>query len=176
MPVSAVNVTYWIVAENSVGSSNASRSVTLDPGAHPAAPTGLRAVGGIDYVDLSWSSPPSNGGNNITAYIVRRQMASSGEAVEMNVMASGSDIPITSVHDDQASSGDVYTYNVKAVSNQSESAWSDSFTVTSPAKNINDNSGLLSVFALVLAVVAFQIALVAIYVVVKRKAFKPKTP
>lgn len=62
------------------------------------------------------------------------------------------------------------------MSNHSESAWSDSFTVTSPAKNINDNSGLLSVFALVLAVVALQIALVAIYVVVKRKAFKPKTP
>ena len=36
-------------------------------------------------------------------------MASSGEAVVINVMASGSDIPITSVHDDQASSGDVYT-------------------------------------------------------------------
>ena len=49
-------------------------------------------------------------------------------------------------------------------------------TVTSPAKNINDNSGILSVFALVLAVIAFQISIIAIYVVVKRKAFKPKAP
>jgi hypothetical protein len=176
MPASAVNVTYWIVAENSVGKSNASRAVTLVPSAYPAAPTSLRAVAGLDYVDISWSSPSSNGGNNITAYIVRRQMASSGEAVELDVMASRSSIPITSVHDDQASSGDVYTYNIKAVSNQSESAWSDSVTVTSPPKNINDNSGILSVFALVLAVIAIQIAIVAIYVVVKRKAFKPKTP
>jgi hypothetical protein len=176
MPSSAVNVTYWIIAANIVGTGNASRSVTLVPGAYPTVPTGLKAVPGIDYVDISWSSPASNGGSNITMYLVRRQMASSGEAVEFDVMASGTNIPITSAHDDQASSGDVYTYNIKAVSNQSESGWSDSVTVTSPSKNINDNSGLLSVFALVLAVIAIQLAIVALYVVVKRKAFKPKAP
>jgi hypothetical protein len=175
MPTSAVNVTYWVIAENSVGISNASRSVTLVPGAYPAAPTGLRAVAGVDYVDVSWSTPSADGGSNITKYIVRRQAASSGESVLFDVQVNSSNVPVTSVHD-QASSGDVYTYNIIAATKTGESAYSDSVTVTSPAKNINDNSGLVSVFALVLAVIAIQIAIVAIYVVVKRKAFKPKAP
>lgn len=176
MPASALNVTYWIVAENSVGRSNASRAVTLVPGAYPAVPTGLRAVAGNDYVDISWSTPSSDGGSNITKYVVRRHSASSGESVLFDVQVNSSNVPITSVHDDQASSGDVYTYNILAATKVGESAFSDSVTVTSPSKNINDSSGLLSVFALVLAVIAFQLAIVAIYVVVKRKAFKPKTP
>jgi hypothetical protein len=176
MPTSAVNVTYWIVAENTLGKGNASVAVTLVPSAHPTVPTGLRAVAGIDYVDISWASPSSDGGSNITVYVVRRQTASTGDWTQFEVDVSGTKVPITSIHDDQATSGDVYTYNIKAVTNISESGFSDSVTVTSPAKNINDNSGLLSVFAVVIAVVAFQLSIVALYVVVKRKAFKPKAP
>jgi hypothetical protein len=176
MPSGAVNVTYWIVAQNASGNSSASASVTLVPSAYPSVPTGLTAVAGNDYVDISWASPTSDGSSNITNYIVRRQSASSGESIEYEVKASVTNVPITSYHDDQAASGNVYTYNIKAVTNISESGFSDSVTVTSPAKNINDNSGLLSVFAVVIAVVAFQLAIVALYVVVKRKAFKPKAP
>ncbi|MGD0819041.1 MAG: fibronectin type III domain-containing protein [Methanomassiliicoccales archaeon] len=176
MPQSAVNVTYWIVAENLVGTGNASDNVTLLPGAHPTVPTGLHAVAGIDYVDISWTSPVSDGGSNITKYVVRRQVTSTGESIQFDVTVSGNSVPVTSAHDDQATSGDIYVYNVKAVSSTGESGFSDSVTVTSPPKNINDNSGLLSVFAMVLAVVAFQLAIVALYVVIKRKAFKPKAP
>lgn len=175
MPSSAVNVTYWMIAENTVGTGNSSDKVTLVPGAHPSAPTGLRAVAGGDYVDISWNTPASDGGDNITKYVVRRQ-AASGESAQFEVKVSGSDIPVTSVHDDQAGTGAVFTYNVKAVTNTSESGWGDSVTVTTPPKDINDNSGLLSVLALIFAVIAFQLAIVALYVVVKRKAFKPKTP
>ena len=176
MPTSALNVTYWIVAENTLGKGNASVAVTLVPSAHPSVPTGLRAVSGSDYVDISWSSPTSNGGSNITVYVVRRQAASTGDWTQFEVDVAGTSVPITSVHDDHATSGDTYTYNIKAMTDNSESGYSDSVTVTSPAKNINDNSGLLSVFALVIAVIAMQMGIVAIYVVVKRKAFKPKSP
>lgn len=175
MPSSASIVTYWIVAENDLGLSSTSDSMTLVLDAFPNVPTGVRAVAGADYVDISWNAPPSNGGSNITQYSIRRQVAS-GESVQFDVRVSGTDVPVTSVHDDQAGSGTVFTYNVKAVTNNSQSGWSDSVTVTTPVKNINDNSGLLSVFALVFAVIAFQLAIVALYVVVKRKAFKPKTP
>jgi hypothetical protein len=176
MPATAANVTYWVVAENSLGKGNASATVTLVPSAHPSVPTGLRAVAGIDYVDLSWSSPSSDGGSNITVYLVRRQMASTGEWTQFEVDVNGTTVPVTSIHDDHATSGDVYTYNVVAMTDKGQSGYSDSVTVTSPAKNINDNSGLLSVFALVIAVIALQLGIIAVYVVVKRKAFKPKTP
>ena len=175
MPLSALNATYWIVAENALGLSGSSDNVTLVPGAFPSVPTGLRAAAGADYVDISWTAPASNGGSNITQYEVRRQSAS-GESVSIDVLVSGTDVPITSVHDDQAGTGGVFSYNVKAVTNNSESGWSDSVAVTTPVKNINDNSGLLSVFALVIAVIALQMAIVAVYVVVKRRAFKPKAP
>jgi hypothetical protein len=175
MPVSTLNATYWIVAENALGLSNKSDSVTLVPGAFPSVPTGLQAVAGADYVDISWNAPSSNGGSNITDYAVRR-LSASGESTLIDVRVSGTDVPITSVHDDQAGSGGVYSYNVKAVTNNSESGWSDSVTVTTPVKNINDNSGLLSVVALVIAVIALQLAIVAAYVVVKRKSFRPKAP
>ena len=118
MPSSAVNVTYWVIAENTIGSSNASASVTLLPSAFPAPPTGLRAVAGIDYVDVSWASPSSDGGSNITGYEVRRTTASTDQSTVFEVKASGTDVPITSVHDDQATSGDIYTYNVIAVTGQ----------------------------------------------------------
>ncbi len=175
MPSLAVNVTYWIIAENTVGTGNSSDKVTLVPGAYPSVPTGLRAVGGGDYVDISWNTPASDGGDNITKYVVRRQ-AASGESTQFEVGVSGTEVPVTSLHDDQAGSGAVLTYNVKAVTNVSESGWSDSVVVTTPPKDINDNSGLLSVFALIFAVIAFQLAIIALYVVVKRKAFKPKAP
>ncbi len=175
MPSSATNVTYWIIAENNIGPGNSSDKVTLVPSAHPSVPNGLRGVGGGDYVDISWNTPVSDGGDNITKYVVRRQ-AATGESTQFEVKVSGTDVPVTSVHDDQAGSGAVLTYNVKAVTNVSESGWSDSVIVTTPPKNINDDSGLLSVFALVVAVIAFQLAIVTLYVVVKRKAFKPKGP
>jgi hypothetical protein len=176
MPSSALNVTYWIIAENALGTGPASVNVTLSPGAHPMVPTGLQAVAGTDYVDISWTSPASDGGSNITKYVVRRQMVSTGEWTQFDVRASGTNVPVTSAHDDQATSGEIYTYNVKAVTMTGESGYSDSVTVTSPAKDINDNSGILSIFALVLAVIALQLAMVALYVVVKRKAFRPKAP
>ncbi len=175
LPSSASSVTYWIVAGNSLGLSNPGDRVTLVPGAFPSTPTGLRAEAGSDYVDLSWNTPSSNGGNNITQYALRRQSAA-GESILFYVQVSNSNIPITSVHDDQAGSGTVYTYNVMAVTNNSESGWSDSVTVTTPKKDINDNSGLLSVFAVVIAVIALQLGIIAVYVVVNRKAFKPKPP
>ena len=175
MPSSALNATYWIVAENILGVGNPSDKVTLVPGAFPSVPTGLRAVAGADYVDISWTASSSDGGSNITLYEVKRQ-SSSGESTIFEVRVSRTDVPITSVHDDQAGSGAVYTYNVKAVTNNSESGWSDSVTATTPQKNINDNSGLLSTFALIIAVIALQLAIVAVYVVVKRKSFKPKAP
>jgi hypothetical protein len=175
MPASASNVTYWIVAENVIGLSAPGDNVTLVPDAFPSVPTGIRAVAGEDYVDISWNAPSSNHGSNITQYAIRRQSAS-GDSTRFYVQVSGSDVPVTSVHDDQAGSGTVLTYNVMAVTNNSQSGWSDSVTVTTPQKNINDNSGLLSVFAVVIAVIALQLAIVAVYVVVKRKAFKPKPP
>ncbi|HEY3420904.1 MAG TPA: fibronectin type III domain-containing protein [Methanomassiliicoccales archaeon] len=175
MPSWASTMTYWIVAENIIGLSNPSDNVTLVPNSFPSVPIGLRAVAGTDFVDLSWNAPISNAGNNITQYEVRRQ-SSSGDSTLFYVSVGLSDVPITSVHDDQAGTGTVYTYNVKALTNNSESGWSDSVTVTTPVKNINDNSGLLSVFAVVIAVIALQMAIVAVYVVVKRKAFRPKPP
>jgi hypothetical protein len=176
MPVSSSNVTYWIVAANIVGTGNASDKITLVPNAFPTVPTGLHATAGVDYVDISWTSPSTDGGDNLTGFEVRRQEVATGVSVLFHVPASITDVPNTSFHDDQVSSGTSYFYNVMAVTNSSESGWSDSLSVTSLAKDINDNSGLISVFALVLAVVAIQIAFVAIYVVIKRKAFKPKAP
>jgi hypothetical protein len=175
MPSTASNVTYWIVAENTIGLTNPGASVTLVPNAFPSIPIGVRAVAGADYVDISWNTPISDGGSNITQYAVRRQTAS-GDSIRFYVHVSGNEVPITSVHDDQAGSGTVYRYNVMAVTNNSQSGWSDSVTVTTPVKNINDNSGLLSIVAVVFAVIAFQLAIVALYVVVKRRAFKPKPP
>jgi trimeric autotransporter adhesin len=175
MPSWASSVTYWVVAENSVGLSAPGDNVSLVPSAFPSVPTGLRAVAGADYVDLSWNAPASNGGSNLTQYLVRRQSAS-GESVLIDVWVSSTDIPVTSVHDDQAGSGSVYTYNVLAVTNISESGWSDSVTATTPVKDINDSSGLLSVFALIISVIALQLGIIAAYVVVKRKSFKPKAP
>ena len=70
--------TFTVRATNAAGTSAASAASTpaVIPYTVPSAPTLLSAVAGIGLVDLSWNAPSSNGGRDISSYIIERSINS----------------------------------------------------------------------------------------------------
>jgi hypothetical protein len=74
--------TYWYVvaAVNSAGAGAASNELSAVPQAPPSAPRSLAAKAKAGQIKLTWLSPLSNGGADITGYEIWRGTSSGGEA------------------------------------------------------------------------------------------------
>lgn len=72
--------TYWyrVAAINSAGVGDRSTAVAATPVGVPAAPTGLAAQKLRSAIQLTWSTPASDGGSPITGYLVRRTGGAAG--------------------------------------------------------------------------------------------------
>jgi hypothetical protein len=90
----------------------------------PTPPQGLTATRGNAVVDLSWSSPASDGGSGIFGYNVYRGTASGGETLLQPGVAG------TSFHDSGLTNGRTYYYEVTAVNGVGESAPSNETSAT----------------------------------------------
>ncbi len=63
---------YYVTAVNSVGESNKSNEIQAMPVSVPSSPLNLSASPGNEYVNLTWNTPASDGGSNITEYKIYR--------------------------------------------------------------------------------------------------------
>jgi hypothetical protein len=59
-----------VLATNAAGAGNASAAVTVVPFTTPTAPTAVVATADDGAIDVSWSAPTSNGGSDVTGYVV----------------------------------------------------------------------------------------------------------
>jgi hypothetical protein len=70
---------FRVKAVNKVGTSVPSNSTTITMSTLPSAPSNLLLVGKTDTsVDFSWTAPTSNGGRDITDYIIEYSVGSTG--------------------------------------------------------------------------------------------------
>lgn len=124
-------VTYYyvITAVNSVGESPYSTEVNATPETVPSAPRNVQPISGNDFVYLSWSTPSSTGGINIsiTNYTVYRSTTTGGGYISLgNVSASNS----LTYNDTAVSNGETYYYVITANSKVGESPFSTQVSVT----------------------------------------------
>ncbi len=119
--------TFTVVATNDVGSglaSDPSDSVTL-PSA-PTAPLNLAAEVKSSSIRLTWSSPTSNGGSNITDYIIEYQLTTGGNWAQFNDGTSTNTFTTVT----GLSNGTSYDFRVSAVNSIGTSVVSNSVSAT----------------------------------------------
>jgi subtilase family serine protease len=103
---------YVVTAVNGVGESLISTEASAMPtsGATvPSAPTNLVATAAAGAVNLSWSTPLSNGGSSITGYDVYRSTTSGTETLHTKLGV------VNSYRDTAVTNGKTYYYVVTAV-------------------------------------------------------------
>ncbi|MCU1496990.1 MAG: hypothetical protein JWM47_943 [Acidimicrobiales bacterium] len=121
--------TFTVAAKNSVGtgtSSTASNAVTPDPTA-PGAPTGVTAVAGVSRVTLSWNTPASNGGVEITSYVVTPYIGATAQS-EITFASTATSQNITGL-----TNGTSYTFRVAAHNSIGTGAKSEASNAATPA-------------------------------------------
>jgi len=100
---------FRVSAVNEVGTgttSTATSSVLVATA--PGSPTSLSGTGGVDFVDLTWSAPASNGGSPITDYVVEYSTGSSWTTYVRTASTA------TSVRVPSLTTGTNYTFRVSA--------------------------------------------------------------
>jgi fibronectin type 3 domain-containing protein len=103
---------YKVTAVNAVGEGPFSNEASAVPtsASKPTAPLGLTASVSGTAIHLVWSPPASNGGSQITAYMIYRGTRSGQETYLTTVPGS-----LTSYDDSTVSKGRTYYYKVSAV-------------------------------------------------------------
>jgi hypothetical protein len=85
-------------------------TTVLEAPSPPSAPLSLNAVGGVGYVDLTWSAPTDDGGAPVTGYKVYRSQTSGSYG--SSPIAT---VTIGSYEDSAVTNGQKYYYTIKAV-------------------------------------------------------------
>ena len=115
-------VTFTVVAVNGVGNSPASSaSSSVTPAAVPGAPTGVSATAGSSSAVVTWSAPASDGGSEVTGYIVT---PSAGAALTVGNVLTANVTGLTN--------GTAVTFTVRAINNIGNSAPSDPSSSVTP--------------------------------------------
>jgi hypothetical protein len=131
----------------------------------PTIPSNVNGTRGDHFVRLTWLSPASNGGSDITKYVIYRGESSGAEAYVGEVSGTSLLYNDTSVGNSNA----LY-YKVVAVNSEGLSLASQEFKINAYSANASDDSSLmLLVIAGVVAVVA-----IAVVVIVVTRRVKPK--
>ena len=122
---------YWVAAVNSVGTSDKSQhtTATIPPAVAPHPPTQPAAVFSDTVVMLTWSAPDSDGGANITGYMIYRGSSPSSRILMANLEANS-----LTWSDTSTERGETYHYWVTAVNSVGEGDLSLEVTVTIPEK------------------------------------------
>ncbi len=146
--------TYFVSADNSVGTGAPSNQVNATPvGATvPSAPLNLQASAGNAQNFLGWQPPASNGGATITSYRVFRGTTSSNQTVITTGGCANLGV-IQSCTDTGLTNGQIYYYTVSAVNSVGTGAPSNQVnatpvgaTVPSAPQNLATQSGNGQIF------------------------------
>jgi len=131
--------------------------------ADPMVPQELSGEAGIEHVDLAWFQPVQ-GASGLENYSVYR--GSGPEDIERidNVTAN-----LTAYHDGDLVEGTTYLYYVTSWYNGTESAPSNALAITTGTEPERENLATIGVvLAIVIAAIAMQIAVVAIWVLIRK--------
>ena len=120
------------------------------------APSGLQATAGVGYIDLSWQTVPG------ADYYYLYRGNGDGMTPVANLTA-----PITAYHDGDVDEGVNYLYYVTAWDNGTQSAPSNTISVTVLSED--EDSVILPVLAIVLSVIAIQVCVVMLLYFFKQK-------
>jgi hypothetical protein len=129
----------------------------------PMVPQELSGEAGIEYVDLTWFQPVQ-GASGLENYSVYR--GSGPEDIERidNVTAN-----LTAYHDGDLVEGTTYLYYVTSWYNGTESAPSNALAITTGTEPERENLATIGVvLAIVISAIAMQIAVVAIWVLIRK--------
>lgn len=136
---------------------------TVQADASPSHPVDLTAHPGKGYVDLNWSPPEQNGSGTSTNYSVYRGSSPDGMSLLANVSAN-----VTALHDAGLDRGQSFFYLVTVWDEGNESAPSNAVVVTMAWDDPIDNGTIIAVIALVIAAIAAQLAVIAIWIMVRK--------
>lgn len=125
------------------------------------SPQTLQADAGMDYVDLNWISPGiSTGLDNYSVY-------RGTDEAHMEQIANVT-VNCTAYHDSNLEKATTYFYRVTAWYGENESVGSNTVVVTTlPPESVQDST-LLGVVAIAISAIAMQLAIVAIWVMLKK--------
>ncbi len=113
--VNGIGYTYTLRAENELGTSEASKPITVVPMTVPDAPRDLKISYGPGYSLLEWKLPIYDGGDHVTAFRVYRMSEDDWTPIK--------DLPgeIMALNDTGLTNGRVYNYRVTALNSEGES-------------------------------------------------------
>jgi hypothetical protein len=129
----------------------------------PSHPIELSAQSGKGYVDLNWSPPEQIGTGILTNYTVYRGTGPDNMVFLGNVSAK-----VTALHDAGLEKGQTFFYQVTVWGDGNESTPSNTVVVTLAWDDPVDNGTIIAIIALVIAAIAAQLAIIAIWIMVKR--------
>ena len=108
---------YSVSAFNVIGEGAASSEASAMPFTIPGQPLEVRAEGGDREIRLNWSAPLSNGGSNISSYILYRWTTVQPEKVKIAELDAGFEYLDQGLQNDAS-----YYYEVRAVNQAGEGA------------------------------------------------------
>jgi fibronectin type 3 domain-containing protein len=152
---------YKVAAQNDIGWSTNSSSLSAMPLGVPSAPGNLQATIGIGYINLSWSPSPNDGGMQILNYTILRNPAPSPAIPWVINVSTG----ITWYNDTSVEAGTTYHYGIFASSHAGASQVSF-LNLTAPANLLSAGDNFTLYLALAIFIV---LALVAVAWIVIRK-------
>jgi titin len=115
---------YVVSALNIIGAGPKSMEISATPADFPGAPTGLTETSGDSYVELTWTSPASDGGSAITNYRIFRGTSSGSEILIDEVG------DVLTYNDTSVTNGETYYYIVTAVNARGNSQFSNEVSAT----------------------------------------------
>jgi titin len=121
--------TFQVAATNAVGTGTySSSSAALTPRTTPTTPTAVSGTFGDSSVSLTWSAPASNGGSEITDYMI--QSSSDGGSTWTTFADGTSTAASTTVTG--LTNGTAYTFRVAAMNAVGNSSYSTASTAVTP--------------------------------------------
>ncbi len=137
--------------------------VTAADQSDPAVPQELSGKAGIEHIDLSWFQPVQ-GASGLENYSVYR-----GSGPEDMERIDNVTVNLTAYHDGDLAEGTTYFYFVTSWYNGTESAPSNALAITTGTEPERENLFTIGVvLAIVIAAIAMQIAIVAIWVLIRK--------
>lgn len=132
----------------------------------PTSPSNVNGTRGDHFVRLTWISPTSNGGSDVTKYVIYRGESSGAEAYVGEV--SGTSLLF---NDTTVGNTNTLFYKVVAVNSEGSSVMSQEFSINAYSTASTDDSSLM--LLVIAGVIAVVVIAVAVIVVMRR--VKPKS-